>query len=37
MLRRLLMNGDLGFLGEAYVDGDWSTPDLAAMLGTLGS
>jgi cyclopropane-fatty-acyl-phospholipid synthase len=30
-LRRLFREGDLGF-AEAYVDGDWSSPDLAALL-----
>ena len=30
-LARLLMKGDLG-LAESYRDGDWSTPDLAALL-----
>jgi cyclopropane-fatty-acyl-phospholipid synthase len=30
-LRRLLLNGDIGF-GEAYMDGDWSSPDLPALL-----
>ncbi|MBN8245831.1 MAG: class I SAM-dependent methyltransferase [Verrucomicrobia bacterium] len=30
--RRGLLHGDVGF-GEAYQDGDWDTPDLAAVLG----
>jgi len=30
-LRRLLFGGDLG-LAEAYVDGDWDSPDLAALI-----
>ncbi|OQM74465.1 SAM-dependent methyltransferase [Manganibacter manganicus] len=30
-IRRLVTHGDLGF-AEAYIDGDWSTPDLAALL-----
>lgn len=30
-LRRLVSRGDLGF-AEAYIDGDWSSPDLAALL-----
>ncbi len=30
-LRRLLIEGDLGF-AEAYMDADWSTPDLPALL-----
>ncbi len=30
-LRRLISGGDLGF-ARAYIDGDWSTPDLAALL-----
>ena len=30
-LRRLLIGGDVGF-GEAFVDGDWSSPDPVALL-----
>lgn len=30
-LRRLLIDGDIGF-ADAYVDGDWSTPDLASLI-----
>jgi cyclopropane-fatty-acyl-phospholipid synthase len=30
-LRRLLLGGDLGF-AEAYLDGDWDSPDLASMI-----
>ncbi len=30
-LRRLLGGGDIGF-ARAYADGDWSSPDLAALL-----
>jgi cyclopropane-fatty-acyl-phospholipid synthase len=30
-LRRLLTGGDLGF-AEAYIDGDWSSPDLPSLL-----
>ncbi len=30
-LRRLFTGGELGF-AEAYLDGDWSTPDLAAFF-----
>jgi cyclopropane-fatty-acyl-phospholipid synthase len=30
-LRRLLFGGDLGF-SEAYVDGDWDSPDIAAFI-----
>jgi cyclopropane-fatty-acyl-phospholipid synthase len=30
-LRRLLFGGDLGF-AEAYLDGDWDSPDLAAFI-----
>ena len=30
-LLRLLFGGDLGF-AEAYVDGDWDSPDLAAFI-----
>ncbi|WP_432350172.1 cyclopropane-fatty-acyl-phospholipid synthase family protein (plasmid) [Shinella yambaruensis] len=30
-VRRLSTGGDLGF-AEAYIDGDWSTPDLEACL-----
>ena len=28
---RLLMDGDIGF-AEAYMDGDWSSPDLTALI-----
>ena len=31
MLRRLLVHGDIG-LAEAYLDGDWSSPDTTALL-----
>jgi len=31
VLRRLLAQGDLG-LAQSYCDGDWSTPDLVALL-----
>jgi cyclopropane-fatty-acyl-phospholipid synthase len=30
-IARLLSQGDLGF-AESYIDGDWSSPDLAALL-----
>jgi cyclopropane-fatty-acyl-phospholipid synthase len=30
-LRRLLLGGDLGF-AEAYLDGDWDSPDLATFI-----
>ena len=30
-LRRLALGGDVGF-AEAYVDGDWTSPDLVALL-----
>ncbi|MBN9066303.1 MAG: class I SAM-dependent methyltransferase, partial [Rhizobiales bacterium] len=30
-IRRLVSEGDLGF-AEAYIDGDWSSPDLALLL-----
>jgi cyclopropane-fatty-acyl-phospholipid synthase len=30
-LRRLTVQGDIGF-ALSYVDGDWSTPDLAALI-----
>jgi cyclopropane-fatty-acyl-phospholipid synthase len=30
-LRRLISGGDLGF-AKAYIDGDWSTPDLVAVM-----
>lgn len=30
-IARLVSHGDLGF-AEAYLDGDWSSPDLAALL-----
>ncbi|MBN7807645.1 class I SAM-dependent methyltransferase [Agrobacterium rosae] len=31
VVRRLLMGGSLGF-AQAYIDGDWDTPDIAALL-----
>ncbi|MBM3609363.1 MAG: class I SAM-dependent methyltransferase [Alphaproteobacteria bacterium] len=31
MFRRLALRGDLGF-AESYMDGDWSSPDLAAVI-----
>lgn len=31
VVRRLLLGGELG-LAESYMDGDWETPDLAALL-----
>ncbi len=30
-LRRMVMGGDLGF-AEAYMDSDWTTPDLTALI-----
>ena len=30
-LRRLLLQGDVSF-GEAYLDGDWESPDVAALV-----
>jgi len=30
-LRRLLFDGDVGF-AEAYIDGDWSSPDVSAVI-----
>lgn len=30
--RRCALHGDIGF-GEAYQDGDWTTPDLTAVIG----
>ena len=30
-LKRLALHGDIG-LAEAYIDGDWSSPDLTAVL-----
>ena len=30
-IRRLMFGGDVGF-AEAYMDGDWSTPDLATLI-----
>src|ERR1700722_13603293 len=30
-LRRLITGGDIGF-AEAYVAGEWSSPDLAALI-----
>ena len=32
--RRVMLWGDIGF-GEAYVQGDWTSPDLAGLLGLL--
>lgn len=32
--QRVMLWGDIGF-GEAYVDGDWSSPDLVGLLGLL--
>ncbi|MDT8440477.1 MAG: DUF1365 family protein [Desulfuromonadales bacterium] len=29
--RRVMLSGDIGF-GEAYTDGDWTTPDLPGLL-----
>jgi cyclopropane-fatty-acyl-phospholipid synthase len=31
MIRHVLKNGEVGF-GEAYLDGHWDSPDLAALL-----
>ena len=31
MVRRLFLGGSVGF-GESYMDGDWSTTDLAPLL-----
>jgi len=31
MLRRVVAAGDIGF-AEAYLDGDWTTPDLTAVI-----
>jgi cyclopropane-fatty-acyl-phospholipid synthase len=30
-MRRLMFGGDVGF-AEAYLDGDWTTPDLATLI-----
>ena len=30
-IRRLLVGGSIGF-ADAYIDGDWSSPDLAALI-----
>lgn len=30
-VRRMLLGGDMGF-AEAYMDGDWSTPNLTALI-----
>lgn len=30
-LRRIVIGGDIGF-AEAYIDGDWSSPDLASLI-----
>jgi len=35
LLRRLICGGSIA-LGEAYMDGDWDTPDLARLLELLG-
>jgi cyclopropane-fatty-acyl-phospholipid synthase len=32
--RRVLLDGEIGF-GEGYMSGDWTTPDLTALLGAL--
>lgn len=29
--RRVILHGEIGF-GEAYVDGDWDTPDIASVI-----
>ncbi|MCC6469971.1 MAG: class I SAM-dependent methyltransferase [Alphaproteobacteria bacterium] len=34
MLRRLLTDGGIGF-AEAYIEGDWDTPDLARLIAVL--
>src|ERR1700761_7726771 len=31
VLPRLLVHGDIGF-AEAYMDGDWTSPDLTALI-----
>jgi cyclopropane-fatty-acyl-phospholipid synthase len=31
VIRRLLAGGDIGF-AEAFIDGDWSSPDLTALI-----
>ncbi|MGV3551180.1 class I SAM-dependent methyltransferase [Rhizobium sp.] len=31
MLRRVITSGDIGF-AEAYMDGDWTTPDLTSVI-----
>jgi len=31
VLRRVLLGGDVGF-AEAYMDGDWSSPDVTALI-----
>lgn len=31
VLRRLLVHGDIGF-AEAYMDGDWTSPDVTALI-----
>lgn len=30
-IRRMLLNGDIGF-AEGFVEGDWTTPDLTALI-----
>ncbi len=34
VIRKVLAGGDVGF-AESFMDGDWSTPDLAAVLAVL--
>jgi cyclopropane-fatty-acyl-phospholipid synthase len=34
MIRHVLKNGEVGF-GEAYMDGHWDSPDLAALLAVM--
>ncbi len=34
MIRKVIQTGDVG-LAESYIDGEWSTPDLAGVLTTL--
>lgn len=30
-IRRMLLNGDIGF-AEGFIEGDWTTPDLTALI-----
>ncbi len=34
LFRRILLHGEIGF-GEGYMEGDWTTPDLPALIAAL--